>query len=78
MPETPNNPNGQKNDQNGRGPKRIQIRFNLSWFYLLLVLGIIWMFFNKSDTPAQKIEWAEVQSMVLNGDVKDPLHTKPQ
>ncbi|MCQ2159515.1 MAG: ATP-dependent zinc metalloprotease FtsH [Bacteroidales bacterium] len=71
MPETPNNPNSQKNDQNGRGPKRIQIRFNLSWFYLLLVLGIIWMFFNKSDTPAQKIEWAEVQSMVLNGDVKE-------
>ena len=71
MSETPNNSNGPKMDQDGKGPKRIQIRFNLSWFYLLLILGIVWMFFNKSDTPAQKIEWAEVQSMVLSGDVKE-------
>ena len=53
-------------------PKIKTIRLNLSWFYILLVGGIFFLLFrdgNKSNP--QKIEWAEVQEMVLRGDVKD-------
>lgn len=56
---------------NNRKVKKINIRFNFSFFYLLLILGIVWMFFNNRDSNPQKIEWAEVQQMVADGDVKD-------
>ena len=48
------------------------IRVNLSWFYILLVGGIFFLLFRDgSKANPQKVEWAEVQEMVLSGDVKD-------
>ncbi len=48
------------------------IRINLSTIlYIVLLLCIAWMLFSNSGVPAKKIEWAQVQEMVLNGDVKD-------
>lgn len=66
MPNNPNMPNG--ND-----PKRkvIRVRFNFSWLYLILILGIGWLLFNNSGANPQKIEWAEVQEMFLKGDIKE-------
>ncbi|MCQ2148137.1 MAG: ATP-dependent zinc metalloprotease FtsH [Bacteroidales bacterium] len=51
--------------------KIIRVRFNLSWLYLLLIAGIIWMLFTKDVANPQKIEWAEVQSMFRAGDLKE-------
>ena len=57
-----------KNKKNG---ERI-IRINLSSIlYIALLIFIGWMLFNNSGVPAKKVEWAQVQQMVLDGDVKD-------
>ncbi len=65
----PNNANSPK----GNDPRRkvIRVRFNFSWLYLILILGIGWLLFNNSGANPQKIEWAEVQEMFLKGDIKE-------
>ena len=65
----PNN----SNTPNGKDPQRkvIRVRFNFSWFYLLLILGIGWLLLNNNGANPQKIEWAEVQEMFLDGDIKE-------
>ena len=65
----PNN----SNMPNGNDPRRkvIRVRFNFSWLYLILILGIGWLLFNNSGANPQKIEWAEVQEMFLKGDIKE-------
>ncbi|MGN1210204.1 MAG: ATP-dependent zinc metalloprotease FtsH, partial [Candidatus Cryptobacteroides sp.] len=61
-----------KGGRGDKGPGRpIKITFNLSWLYLLLVIGIIWMFFNQGGANPQKVEWDEVQEMAHNGDIKE-------
>ena len=60
----------QKNKKGQKGKPKV-IRINLSWLYLLLIFGIGWMFFNTKDTPAMKIEWAQVKEMILDGDIKE-------
>jgi cell division protease FtsH len=62
MPQKPNN-----NDP--RKPKIIRI--NLSWLYIILLVGIGYMLFAQSGPAPQKIEWAQVRQMMLDGDVKD-------
>ena len=62
MPQNPNNTDPRK-------PKIVRI--NLSWLYLLLVLGVGYLLFRQSGPAPQKIEWAQVQQMVLDGDVKE-------
>jgi AFG3 family protein len=54
-------------------PKRkmVKVRMNFSWFYLLLIMGIIWMLFNQNGANPQKIEWADVQTMIQAGDVDE-------
>ena len=61
------------NTPNGKDPQRkvIRVRFNFSWFYLILILGIGWLLLNNSGANPQKIEWAEVQEMFLDGDIKE-------
>ena len=61
------------NNNNGKEPKKkiIRIRINFSWFYFLLILAIGWMLFNQSGPAPEKIEWAEVQSIIKSGDVKE-------
>ena len=57
---------------NDNEPRKVyRIRFNFSWFYLLLILGIGWLLFNNSGANPQKIEWAEVQEMFTKGDIKE-------
>ena len=69
MPENSNTPN----NKNGKDPKRkvIRVRINFSWFYFILILAIGWMLFSNNGPAPEKIEWAEVQSIVRSGDVKD-------
>ena len=62
MPQKPNN-----NDP--RKPKIIRI--NLSWLYILLLIAIGYMLFSQSGPSPQKIEWAQVRQMMLDGDIKE-------
>jgi hypothetical protein len=59
-----------KNPKQPKGKKNIKFSFNLSWIYGLLLLGIVWMFFNQGGANPQKVEWDEVKQMVLDCDVK--------
>ncbi len=58
-----------KNSGPGKKGTKI-IRFNLSWLYLLLLGGLIWMFFNNGSVPAQKVELEDVETAILAGDVQ--------
>lgn len=35
----------------------MKIRFGISWLYIILMVGIGWMFFNQDGANPQKIEW---------------------
>lgn len=59
------------NTKNSPKKKAKKIVFNFSWIYILLIFGIIYMLFNNSSSNPQKVEWAEVQQMVLDEDVKE-------
>lgn len=54
---------------NKKGQPRI-IRLNLSWLYILLIIGIGWMWFSSKGTSSAKVEWADVEQMILSSDVK--------
>ncbi|MBR5076247.1 MAG: ATP-dependent zinc metalloprotease FtsH [Bacteroidales bacterium] len=62
MPQKPNN-------KDPRKPKIIRI--NLSWLYILLLIAIGYMLFSQSGPSPQKIEWAQVRQMMLDGDIKE-------
>ena len=51
--------------------KPIKFTFSISWIYILLLIGIGWMFFNQSGANPQKEEWADVQKQWLEGDIQE-------
>ena len=62
-----------KNSKDNKQPKIKIVRINLSWlFYTALIALIGWMLFdNTTSARPQKIEWQQVQQMMLDGDVKE-------
>ena len=54
-----------------RKRKPVKFTFNISWIYILLFIGIGWMFFNQSGANPQKEEWDEVKKQWLAGDIKE-------
>ena len=64
--------NNPKNDDK----KRRIIRINLSWIYIVLLVGIGWMLLGNRSVPAAKVEWAQVKQMVRDGDVKEIRFTR--
>lgn len=52
-------------------PRIVRLRVNLSWIYLPLLFLLGWWAFAGRGAVPQKIEWADVQRMVLAGDVKE-------
>lgn len=62
----------QKNNSKPEQNKKImKFHFNFSWLYFFLIAGIVWMLFGQSCANPQKIEWAEVQQMFVDGDIKE-------
>ena len=47
------------------------IKFNISWIYILMLIGIGWMLFNTGGANPQKEEWADVKKQWLAGDIKE-------
>ena len=54
--------------ENNNNPRRRIVKFNFSfsWFYLLLIFGIGYMLMNQKQANPQKLEWAEVESIIRN------------
>ena len=57
--------------KNGTPKKEFKFTFNISWIYILLLIGIGWMFFNQGGANPQKEEWADVKAQWLDGDIKE-------
>jgi len=51
--------------------KKKVIRLNISWLYIVLVLGIVYLIYQNQGVAPQKVEWAGVKQMILQGDVKE-------
>lgn len=63
------------NTNNNRDPKNKIIRINigLSWLYIPLLVGLLYLAFFSGGSNPQKAEWSDVKEMVASGDVKDIL-----
>lgn len=62
-----------KSKKGGKNPQKkiVTVNLGLSWLYILIIFGIIWMLFSNSGPNPQKTEWADVKEMIEAGDVKD-------
>ena len=63
------------NTNNNKDPKNKIIRINigLSWLYIPLLVGLLYLAFFSGGSNPQKAEWIDVKEMVASGDVKDIL-----
>ncbi|MBQ9653529.1 MAG: ATP-dependent zinc metalloprotease FtsH [Bacteroidales bacterium] len=60
----------QKNNNDGK--KGFSFTLNLSWIYILILIGIGYLLFrNQNSSSPEKVEWAEVQTMIQSGDVAE-------
>ena len=64
------------NNNTPRGRKPVKIRFGISWLYIILMVGIGWMFFNQESANPQKIEWDEVKQLWLADDIKEVTYIR--
>ncbi len=60
-----------ENTNTPHGKKPVKVRFGISWIYILLFIGIGWMFFNQDGANPQKEEWDDVKQQWLAGDIKE-------
>ena len=65
-----------ENNKAPRGKKPVKLNFGISWIYILLLIGIGWMFFNQSGANPQKEEWDEVKQQWLAGDIKEVVFVR--
>ena len=63
------------NTNNNKDPKNKIIRINigLSWLYIPLLVGLLYLAFFSGGSNPQKAESSDVKEMVVSGDVKDIL-----
>ena len=61
----------EKNKKNVPPKKPIKVNLGVSWIYIILLIGIGWMFFNQGGANPQKEEWADVKAQWLAGDIKE-------
>ena len=61
----------ENNKKNVPPKKPVKVNIGVSWIYILLLIGIGWMFFNQDGANPQKEEWADVKAQWLAGDIKE-------
>ena len=64
------------NNNAPRGKKPVKFTFNISWIYILLLVGIGWMLFSQNGANPQKEEWDEVKQQWLAGDIKEVVFVR--
>ena len=58
--------------EGSKAPKGRKFIVNLSWLYILIFIGIGYLLMRNSQSASpEKIEWAEVQTMINNGDIAE-------
>ena len=65
----------ERNNRN-KGKKPVKIRIGISWFYVILLMGIAYMFFSQNGASPQKIEWDEVKQLWTDGDIKEVVFVR--
>ena len=65
-----------ENNNTPRRKKPVRIQFGISWIYIILLVVIGWMFFNQGGANPQKIEWEEVKTLWLKGDIKEVVFVR--
>ncbi len=65
-----------ENNGNPRRNKPVKVNIGISWIYILLFIGIGWMFFNQGGANPQKEEWDEVRQQWLAGDIKEVVFVR--
>ena len=65
-----------ENNNTPRRKKPVRIQFSISWIYIILLVVIGWMFFNQGGANPQKIEWEEVKTLWLKGDIKEVVFVR--
>lgn len=58
------------NRKKSSGNRIFRINIGFSWFYLILIIGIIYMLVRNSAGSPQEVQWADVVTMINDGDVK--------
>lgn len=59
------------NNNKGRKNKSgMTIKLSLSWFYIILIGVIIFLFWNQGGTNPQKMEWDDIKTAIRQGDVQ--------
>ncbi len=67
----------QKQGKNKNNPQIKVVRINLSWvLYALLIVSIGWMLFSNRGAQAEKVEWAQVEQMIKDGDVREVKYVR--
>ena len=64
------------NNNTPHGRKPVKLRFGISWLYIILMIGIGWMFFNQEGANPQKIEWDEVKQLWLADEIKEVTYIR--
>ena len=64
------------NKKTPHGKKPVKVNIGISWLYILLFIGIGWMFFNQNGANPQKEEWDEVKKQWLAGDIKEVVFVR--
>ena len=59
-----------------RRKKPVKVNIGISWIYIILFIGIGWMFFNQDGVNPQKEEWEEVKKQWLAGDIKEVVFVR--
>ena len=65
-----------ENNGKPRRNKPVKVNIGISWIYILLFIGIGWMFFNQGGANPQKEEWDEVRQQWLAGDIKEVVFVR--
>ncbi|MBP9997694.1 MAG: ATP-dependent zinc metalloprotease FtsH [Bacteroidales bacterium] len=62
---------------NGNRQRKTKIiKINLTWLYIPLFIALGWMIFSGSGTAPQKVEWAQVEQMIREGDVREVVFVR--
>ena len=56
---------------NNKSNKGFRFNLSISWFYLVLILGIGYLLLGQRQANPQKVEWAELESIIKAGDVRE-------
>ena len=68
--------NNNMRNSKGGGPNLPRMRFNFTWIYIIITVGVIAMWFSSKSANPQKKEWEDVKEYALAGDVEKIVYIR--